>query len=71
MHPAKRKSDGKSRLSADPCRWMALRTHNLPSERKKYNLGEVDKAMFQGVEMQCKNVFCILGIQERNLDDVA
>jgi hypothetical protein len=34
-----------------------LRTHNPPSERKKNDLGEVDEAMFQGVEMQCEIIF--------------
>jgi hypothetical protein len=29
---------------------MALRTHNLPSGRLKYDFGEVDEAMFQGFE---------------------
>jgi hypothetical protein len=29
---------------------MALRTHNLPSGRLKYDFDEVDEAMFQGVD---------------------
>jgi hypothetical protein len=37
---------------------MAMRTHNLPSERiKKKDFGEVDEAMFQGVRMPCEIIF--------------
>jgi hypothetical protein len=34
---------------------MTLRTHNLPSERQKNVLGEIDEAMVQGVELQWKS----------------
>jgi hypothetical protein len=38
---------------------MALRTHNLPSGRLKKDFGEVDEAMFQGVEGLFELIFCI------------
>jgi hypothetical protein len=49
---------------------MTLRTHNLPSERQKNLLGEFDKAMVQGVELQCEIIFWIPGIQKRNMNVV-
>jgi hypothetical protein len=49
---------------------MALRTHNLTSGRLR-KLGEVDEAMFQGVERPCELIFCILRIEKSYLDEVA
>jgi hypothetical protein len=37
---------------------------------KKY-FGEVDEVIFQGVERQCELIFCILGMEKSDLDDVA
>jgi hypothetical protein len=32
---------------------------------------EIDEAMFQGVERSCELIFCILGIEKSDLDEVA
>jgi hypothetical protein len=37
----------------------------------KCDFVEFDEAMFQGVERPCKLTFCILGIEKRDLDEVA
>jgi hypothetical protein len=37
----------------------------------KCNNGEVDEAMFEGVERQCEEIFNILSIQKSDLDEVA
>jgi hypothetical protein len=50
---------------------MALRIHNFPSGRLKNKFGEVDEAMFQGMERPCELIFCILGIKKSDLDEVA
>jgi hypothetical protein len=51
---------------------MAQRTSILsPGCLKKKNFGEVDEAMFQGVQMLCELIFCILDIQKSDLDEVA
>jgi hypothetical protein len=50
---------------------MALRIHNLPSGRIKNDFGEVDEAMFQGVEGPFALIFCILGIENNDMDEVA
>jgi hypothetical protein len=42
---------------------MALGTHNLPSGYLKKRFGEVDEAMFQGIESQCELIFSILRIE--------
>jgi hypothetical protein len=34
-------------------------------------VGEVDEAMFEGVEMQCEIIFYIHAIRKGDLDDVA
>jgi hypothetical protein len=36
----------------------------------KCDFGEIDEAMFQGVERQCELIFCILGIQKSVWDEV-
>jgi hypothetical protein len=60
-HPAHRKKWlGRIRLN----RLMILRTRNLPSGCFKNDFGEVDKAMFQGVERPCEFIFCILGTEK-------
>jgi hypothetical protein len=33
------------------------------------NFGEVDEAMFEGVERPCEIIFCNLGIEESVLDE--
>jgi hypothetical protein len=33
--------------------------------------GEVDEAMFEGVIMPCKHIFCMLHIEKSDLDEVA
>jgi hypothetical protein len=50
---------------------MGQRTHNLPSGRLKNDFGEIDEAMFQGVEGPYEIIFCILSIEESDLDEVA
>jgi hypothetical protein len=50
-------------------RRMVLRTRNLPSERLKNDFLQVDVTMFQGVEIPCKFIFCILGIVKSDLDE--
>jgi hypothetical protein len=37
----------------------------------KNDFGEVDEVMFKGVERRCEIIFCILGIEKSDLDDVA
>jgi hypothetical protein len=49
---------------------MALRTHNLPSGRLKYDFAEVDKALFHCVEMPCELIFCILAIDKSDWYEV-
>jgi hypothetical protein len=46
---------------------MGERIHNLGV--LKYNFGEDDEAMFQGVERPCELIFCILGIKKSDLDN--
>jgi hypothetical protein len=36
----------------------------------KNDFAEFDEALFQGVEMQCEIIFCILGIEESDFDEV-
>jgi hypothetical protein len=50
---------------------MALRTHKLPSGRLKNDFGEIDEAMFGGVERTYEFIFCILSIEKSDLDKVA
>jgi hypothetical protein len=50
---------------------MALGTHNRPTGRLKKRLGEVDEAMFHGVERPCELIFCILCMEQSELDEVA
>jgi hypothetical protein len=33
--------------------------------------GEVDEAVFQGLEKPCELIFCILGNEKSDLDEVA
>jgi hypothetical protein len=44
---------------------MALWTHNLPSGVLKNEFGEVDEAIFQGVERTCEHIFGIQGIKKK------
>jgi hypothetical protein len=37
----------------------------------KNDFGEVNEAMFQGVERPCKIIFCFLGIKKSDLDEVS
>jgi hypothetical protein len=50
---------------------MELANHYLLSGRLKFDFDEVDEAMFQGVERSCELIFCIVGIQKSDLDEVA
>jgi hypothetical protein len=43
---------------------MALRTLNSLLDVLKADFGEVDDALFQGVERPCELIFCILGIKK-------
>jgi hypothetical protein len=45
------------RLSNDIGSQMVLTTHNLPSDRIKNDIGEVDEAVYQGVKMPCEIIF--------------
>jgi hypothetical protein len=49
---------------------MALWTHNLTSERKKNDFGEVDEAMFQGVQRPYELIFSIPSIEKSELNEV-
>jgi hypothetical protein len=49
---------------------MVLRTHNLPSGRLKHAFCEEHEVMFQCVDWPCELIFCILGIDKSDLDDV-
>jgi hypothetical protein len=49
---------------------MALKTLCLLDVLKN-EFGEVDEAMFQGVERPCEPIFCIQGIEKSYLDEVA
>jgi hypothetical protein len=46
---------------------MDLRTRNLPSWRLKNDFGEINEAMFQGVEGPYELIFYILGIQKKTI----
>jgi hypothetical protein len=46
---------------------MALRTHNLPSRLLKNYFGEVDEAMFHGVERPREIIFFILFTEKKRL----
>jgi hypothetical protein len=37
----------------------------------KNDFGEVEEAMIQGVERPYENIFCILGIEKSDMDEVA
>jgi hypothetical protein len=37
----------------------------------KNDFGEVDEAMFQGVDRQCEPIFCILDIEKSDFYEVA
>jgi hypothetical protein len=43
-------------------RRMVLRNHKLHPGRFKNGFVKVGEAMFQGVQMPCELIFCILGI---------
>jgi hypothetical protein len=43
----------------------------MPSEGLKFDLGDVDEAMFHVIEKPFESIFYILGIQKSNLDEVA
>jgi hypothetical protein len=49
---------------------MTLRTNNLHLDVLKNDFGEVDEAMFQGVERSYELVFCILSIEKSDLSEV-
>jgi hypothetical protein len=44
-----------------------LRTHNLPSGRLRNDFGEIDEAMFQGVNRPYEIIFCNTGIKKKRL----
>jgi hypothetical protein len=52
-------------------RRTATRPHNLPSSHVKIEFAEIDEEMFQGVERQCENIFCILSIGKSDFDKFA
>jgi hypothetical protein len=49
---------------------MALRNQNLPSGHFKYEFGEFDYAVFQGVKRPLDINFCILSIEKSDLVEV-
>jgi hypothetical protein len=62
---------GRSCLSDDFGRRIALRTHNLPSgSLKKKDFGEVDEQMFEGFQRPLEIILCFLGIEKIDLDKV-
>jgi hypothetical protein len=50
---------------------MALRTHNLSSRLLKKDIVEVDEVMYQGIQRPCELIFCILGVEKIDLEEVA
>jgi hypothetical protein len=50
---------------------MALRTHNMNMDVLKNDFGNVDEAMFQGIERPREIILCIQGFEKSDLDDVA
>jgi hypothetical protein len=50
---------------------MGLRNHNLPWGNLKNDFGEVEKAMFQGVERPCEIIFRNVGIEKGDFYEVA
>jgi hypothetical protein len=68
---ARNKATWSKSISDGLGRRMALRTHNLLSERIKNESAEFDEAMFQFFEMPCELIFCILGIEKSYLNEVA
>jgi hypothetical protein len=50
---------------------LGPRTQYLPFGRLKNEFGEFDEAMSQGVERLCELIFCILGIEKSELDELA
>jgi hypothetical protein len=50
---------------------MSLRAHNLLLEVIKKAFGEVVETVFQNVLSPCELIFCILGIEKCELDEVA
>jgi hypothetical protein len=49
---------------------MVLRTYNMPSDVLKGDFCNVGEAIFEGVERPCELIFCILGIQKRDLEEL-
>jgi hypothetical protein len=49
---------------------MGPRNHNLPYRCPKNEFGEVDEAMFQGVERPWELILYFLDIEKSELDDV-
>jgi hypothetical protein len=54
-------------FACDLIRPMSPSTHYLPSGRLKNDFGEIDEAMFQGVERPCELIFCNLSIKKKRL----
>jgi hypothetical protein len=50
---------------------MAQSTHYLSPGVLKFDFAKVNGAMLQGVERPSEHIFCILGIQKSDMEEVA
>jgi hypothetical protein len=64
------KSDLNGHLCDVLSRRMALGNHSLFSRVLKNDFGEVDEAIFQGVQRHFEHIFCILAIDKSDLDEL-
>jgi hypothetical protein len=72
LHPGNPKKRKVGSFGTDVlCKRMVLRTNNVPFERLKMRLGEVEEAIFQCVESASILCFCILDIDKSDLNKVA
>jgi hypothetical protein len=72
LHPAHRKKRiERIRLSDDLSRRTALRTHKLSSRRHKKRLWWIRWSDVSRCQRPCDLIFCILGIEKSDLDEVA
>jgi hypothetical protein len=67
----RKKRLGRSCLTEDLSSRIALELIIGLLDVLKNDFVEVDEAMFHGVERSCEIIFCILGIEESDLDQVA
>jgi hypothetical protein len=64
-----KKRVGRSRLKGVSSGRMGLRNNNLPLNVLKNDFGEIDETIFKGVERICEIIFCILDIEQSDMDE--